>query len=355
MQRRRELRVFISLLLGLAFASLVVSSCTFEELVTDITGITPTPTVPSPTPRICPEISFDSPGGYEVTRSFVVVLFDDKSTNGQDVLEYKSGERTSDVVGFINEVLPMVLGPGDEYSIFKLGYRTYEGARYDRYSTRISEAPDVFPTPQPHLTLTPISTPFVVEGTPGLVIVQQRNQYGTASANQQATSTQLAFEDLCMRSAYATAAQSTTTAWTATNQALATEVATNIADGTANTPYVIETPFAANVVYEGLGHATIDFEAQCSLYDKCILLIIDDLIDWRNAGPGNKIPEIYFNLHGADVIIVMPNCRDLDQPSCTKTKNLWTDELISFGAKDPVTYLNGDRLEETLIQMIGGD
>jgi hypothetical protein len=355
MRQRRAPKAFISILMGLVLVALIVSSCSFDEIVTGITGITPTATIPSPTPRICPEINFDPLGGFEVTRSFVVVLFDENSTNNQQVLEYLNGEKTANIIAFIDKVLPEVLGPGDEYSIFKLGYRTYEGARYDRYSTRISEAPDIFPTPQPHQTLTPISTPFVVEGTPGLVIVQQRNQYGTASANQQATSTQLAFEDLCMKSAYATAAQSTKIAWTATNQALATEVATNIANSNANTPVAIETPFAANVVYEGLGHATIDFEAQCPQYDKCILLIIDDLIDWRNAGPGNKIPEIYFNLHGADVIIVMPNCRDLNQPSCTKIKNLWTDELITFGAKDPITYLNGDRLEETLIQMIGGD
>jgi hypothetical protein len=187
------------------------------------------------------------------------------------------------------------------------------------------------------------------------VILQQEIQYKTAVAAQQATSTQLAFEDLCVVSAYATANQGTVVAWTATNQAGSTEIATHIS-ASKNTPTPIETPFAKDVLYEGLGHASIDFKAQCPLYDRCVLLIIDDLIDWRNTASDNQIPDyIDFDLNGVETIVVIPNCRDINSPSCTRLQDLWTDEFISFGAKNPIKYLNGDRLEERLLTLLGGN
>lgn len=353
MHYRNEPRVFLNICLLVALTTLIISSCQLPG-VSEITGITPTPMTPSPTPRICPNINFDPSSGLKVTRTLIVVLFDNNSTENQQVLEYLDGQKTGDVIGFIDKVLPKALGIGDEYSIFQLGYRTYEGARYDRYSAQISDAPDIFPTPQPHQTLTPVATPLLGDGTPGLVILQQKNRYGTAIAQQYATSTQLAFEDLCKGSAYATAYQSTNVAWTITNQAASTEIATNVVEDIESTPVVIETPFAGDALYEGLSHATIDFESQCAEYDRCVLMIIDDLIDWRNTGPVNEIPDyLQFNLKGIEVIVVVPTCRDLQQPSCTRLKDLWTDEFILFKAKDPIIYLNGDRLEEHLLQLIG--
>ncbi len=332
----------------------IVSSCNYNDVVANITDITPTPVTPSPTPRLCPKIVFDPASGLKVTRTLLVILFDEDATENQQVLEFVSGKRTHDVARFIDDLLPKVLGPGDEYSIFELGYRTYEGARYGRHSARISEAPDIFPTPVSHETLTPVATPAIAEGTPGLVIIQQRNQYGTAVANQQATSTQLAFEDLCEVNAYATAYHSTNVAWTVTNQAVSIEIATSVVRSTANAPDPIETPFAENVVYEGISHASIDFKSLCSQYDKCVLLIIDNLIDWRNTRPDNKIPDyLEFNLKNVQVIAVIPTCKDLNAPSCTRLQDLWTDEFILFGSKNPVIYLNGNRLEERLLQLIG--
>lgn len=349
----KKTNFYLSFVWVFFLCTIMLLSCS-PKAIEGITGITATPITPSPTPRICPNINLDPASGLKVTRTFIVVLFDKNSTENQQVLEDLDGQKTGDVVGFIDKLLPQVLGSGDEYSIFQLGFRTYEGARYDRYSAQISNAPDIFPTPQSHQTLTPVATPRLGEGTPGLVIIQQKNHYGTAIAQQYATSTQLAFEDLCKISAYATAYQSTNVAWTVTNQAISTEIATNIAENTTSTPVIIETPFAGQVLYEGLSHASIDFESQCSQYDRCILLIIDDLIDWRNTQPGNEIPDyLDFNLKAVEVIVVLPNCRDLQQPSCTRIKDLWTDEFILFGAKNPIVYLNGDRLEERLLQLIG--
>ena len=354
MNYKKESGLFHLLLLVVAFVAMIVSSCSLDKTIEDITGVTPTATFPSPTPRICPEINFDPASGLKVTRTLIVVLFDEDSSENQKTLEYVDGQKTDDVAGFVDAFLPKVLGPGDEYSIFHLGYRSYEGARYGRHSARISEAPDIFPTPQSHETLTPMATPAIGQGTPGLVIIQQKNQYGTAVANQYATSTQLAFEDLCEINAYATAYHSTNVAWTVTNQAVSTEIATSVVRDTVNTPIAIETPFAEDVLYEGLSHASVDFSSLCSQYDKCVLLIIDDLIDWRNTGPKNKIPDyLNFNLRNVKVIVVIPTCRDLNAPICTRLQNLWTDEFITFGSKNPITYLNGDRLEERLLQLLG--
>jgi len=354
MVHKKESGIFRLLSFIVAFLAMIVSSCNLRDTITDITGVTPTPITPSPTPRICPDINFDPASGLKVTRNLIVVLFDENSTENQRVLEYVDGTKTDDVTGFIDGFLPKVLGPGDEYSIFQLGYRTYEGARYGRHSARISEAPDIFPTPQPHKTLTPMATPAIGPGTPGLVIIQQKNHYGTAVANQYATSTQLAFDDLCEVNAYATAYHSTNVAWTVTNQAVSTEIATSVVRDTTRTPIVIETPFAKDALYEGLSHASIDFKFLCVQYDKCTLVIFDDVIDWRNTGPDSKIPDyLDFNLKNVQVIVVIPTCRELNSPSCTGIQNLWKDKFILFGAKNPITYLNGDQLEEHLFQLIG--
>ena len=330
--------------------TLVISSCQLSDVPGGITGITATPLTPSPTPRICPpNIDIESLDGLEIETKFIVVLFDENLTHAES-LEYLTGEKALDVMSFVGKILPKVLGPGDQYSIFSLGFRHYEAAKLNRYSSKITAAPEIVATPQSPMILTPIPTPTLSDA----VLENQvaKNKYVSEVEAQNATATQSAFEYDCEKVAYDAMYKVTATAWSVTQQAEANEIATQIVVAQENRKEKImamETPFAADNVYEGLSHVTVDFESQCKEYERCILIIFDDLIDWRNVTPD----YLQISLKGVDVVSILPQCEDLIQPSCQNVQYLWNPHFESYGAKS-VTYFNGKRLEESLLNYFGG-
>jgi hypothetical protein len=328
--------------------SLILASCQFPD-ASELTGITPTPITPSPTPRICPNVDLENLDRLEITPSFIVVLFDPNSTDAP-TLEYLSGDKTADVIDFIGATLPKILGVGSQYSLFSLGFRTYEAAKLDRYSSKITEAPELIATPAPYMTLTSVPTPTLS----GAVLQHQeaKNQYNATVTAQYATATQLAFEDLCHKSTYDEVYKATATQWSVTQQAEAIEIATQVDTAKIereNKITIIETPFAKNNVYEGLSHVTIDFEDQCKNYQRCVLLIFDDLTDWRGETPD----YLNINLENVEIVSILPQCEDIIQPSCVAIKDKWTPLFESYGVKS-VEYFNGERLEFALLNYFGG-
>lgn len=339
----------IQIFTGVTFlVSLILASCQFPN-ASELTGITPTPITPSPTPRICPDVNLENLDKLEITPSFIVVLFDPKITD-EPTLEYLSGDKTADAMDFMSVVLPKILGAGSQYSLFSLGFRTYEAAKLDRYSSKISEAPELIATPVPYLTLTPVPTPTLS----GAVLQHQeaKNQYNATVTAQYATATQLAFEDICHKSTYDEVYKATATQWSVTQQAEAIEIATQIEIAKIereNKIAIIETPFAKNNVFEGLSHVTIDFEDQCKNYQRCVLLIFDDLTDWRSETPD----YLNIKLENVEIVSIIPQCEDIIQPSCVAIQDKWTPLFESYGIKS-VEYYNGERLEFELLNYFGG-
>lgn len=345
---RKMFKLFYSFSLFFVLTSFVIVSCQLGN-ISDITGITPTPITPSPTPRICPSsVDLDSLEGLQISPTFIVILFD-ANDNYVQPIEYRSGEVTEKVEDFIAMLLPKLLGPGDQYSLFSLGFRYYEGAKLDRYSSKISQAPEIFPTPQPPTELAIIPTPTISSS----VLENQvgKNEYESAVEAQNATATQVAFEYFCELTTYDTTYKLTATAWSVTKQAEAGEIATQIAvaqNDREEKIQAVETPFASDNVYEGLSHVTIDFQNECSKYTRCILIIFDDLKDWRPSTPD----YLNIKLEGVEVISVLPQCNDIIQPSCKRVQDIWNPLFQLYGVKS-VTYYNGERLEESLINFIG--
>lgn len=335
----------------LLIVSLLLSSCKIDP--STITGITPTPITPSPTPRECPPpTNLNSVDDLKIHPKLIVILFDLNSTNGQKVLEYIDGTKTEDILEFLDHVLPDILGPGDQISFFSLGFRSYNAARLDRYVSKISDSPHIVPTPRYPETLTPIPSP--TNSNVGLDEYKAKVEYQTAVADQYATATQIVFEYQCALQDYQNIYQATATQWSATKAVEATAISTQIQALRTATPQAVETPFASNNVYEGLAHATVDFSNLCSEYERCILLIFDNLTDWRNVPSQNNIPSyLQIDLHNVEVISVLPQCVTIFEPSCKEIQDLWTDELKSVGVTQ-VAYYNGDRLEQTLIDQLGG-
>lgn len=337
-----------SLFLIFGISAIFASSCT-PRAVEGLTGITATPITPSPTPRICPpNTNLASLPGLEIDSTFIVVLFDVNSVNSE-ALEYSDGNTTSDILSFVGKILPEILGPGDQYSMFSLGFQNYESAKLDRYNSKIVNAPEIVATPIPPEILTPIPTPTLSDA----VLENQvgKNKHDSEVEAQNATATQSAFDYYCELSVYETTYKVTATAWDVTKQAEANEIATQIVKAQEEREEkirTIETPFAGENVYEGLSHVTIDFENQCKDYNRCVLIIFDNLEDWRIKTPD----YLQVNLEGVEIVSVLPQCQDIIQPSCKEVQDLWTPQFLSSHAKS-VQYYNGERLEENLIKYFG--
>jgi len=87
-------------------------------------------------------------------------------------------------------------------------------------------------------------------------------------------------------------------------------------------------------------------------YEKCILIIFDELIDWRNPSELTKIPaDITFRLNNVDVIVVITDCAPIQDPACRSRENRWDGKFTLLGAKSTF-YLDGIRLEEKLISRV---
>ncbi len=335
MQSKQFLRFFFLSMLITSLVSILLSSCGLAEAVT---GITPTSTVPSPTltPTIyCPPVELDV-AELNINSTFVVVLFDEEITKSFPLV-YENGQTETEMYVFLSKFLPSVLGPGSEYSLFRLGYRYYEEAKIVRDASRIIAAPDLVSTPAPPEAYTAIPSPTKSGVTMADIIAT--NEYATQVAQQYATATQIAIGYQCQQNIYNDLYKATEVAWSATqvseqeriNESILT-VQPNISDNSA------ERPLGGNNVYEGLSHVTVDLNSRCPDYSRCVLIVIDDLEDWRSQKP----EYLNIDLKEYEVVLVVPSCSDLVSPECEKIQNKWLPQFVNVFQSEAkkITFVN---------------
>ncbi|HRN51085.1 MAG TPA: hypothetical protein PLC52_09440 [Anaerolineales bacterium] len=338
---RRQLLFFI-LVLGV-----FLSACGAGNGEGGISTHTPSP---SPSPTCQADFLLSTPEGWEISRDLVVMLYDPLAIRNEDlVIDYLTGS-TDNVQQFTYDYASKLLNSGlaTQISIFELGHRRYEDARRFRIPV-IVERPELYETPSPLDTPTAYPT---MEHTPeaGLEVIQATNQ-ARAHMTEQAAAAELVRQlDGCAREQWDTIAKFTATAWAATQAAEETRIAALLQPRGSSDVVVASanpTPYLLDVVYDGLYHATIDFKAECLNYDRCILIIVDDLNTWGTDNPNN----LDIDLTGVEIFALMPNCRDINQPSCVSLQEYWTDEFLRYGAAG-VQYLNGERAEFNLDQLL---
>lgn len=326
--------LFLSMLAA-SLLSVILSSCGFVETVT---GITPTPVTPSPTltPTLyCPPMDLDI-AELKVNSTFVVVLFDEEITKSFPLV-YENGQTESEIYVFLSNVLPSVLGPGSEYSLFRLGYRSYEEAKIIRDASRIVSAPELVSTPAPLESLTAIPTP--AESGVVMADVIATKEYATQVAQQYATATQMAIDYQCQQTTYEGLYRATEVAWDVTqvaekeriNEYILT-VQPDITDDNS------KRPLGGNNVYEGLSHVTIDLESRCPDYSRCVLIVIDDLEDWRSQAP----EHLDIDLEGYEIVLVAPSCSDTVSPECKNLQNKWMPQFTGAfrSNSENITFVN---------------
>ncbi len=302
---------------------------------------------PSVTPTCAPDIKLSTPEGWGNSSRLVIILFDPQATMEQG-LELSDGEQTQDIAFFVNRIILDLMKPGDQTSVFSIGYKKYEDARVTRLYSYITR-PQLYNTPSPNETLTPLPKPGTP--TPGLVGIATANRYKAALTEQAATATaNLAIYD-CQIAFWNNDAKLTATAWKQIEiseiSSIGEEATKDSGEFETNTD-VKRLSFPSYELYDGLIHASRDLTTDCKNYDHCSIVIVDDLLPWVTIEPHN----LPIDLTGVSLYVIMPNCRDIYQPSCTVLQDYWDSEFEKFGA-EKAAYMNGIRAETNLLNAIG--
>ncbi len=326
----------------------------------DALGITPTPTpptptlTPSPTRRLCPPASsYSSPQPSTPTSRLILILFDPASEPG--LIEYENGDTSPDPVAFSYQVLQQVLSPGDHYAFFRLGCRDYACSRLVNEALPSVAAPHIPATPSPQPTSTPPSTPTYT-GQTLFERTQIARNYSLTLTPHVATATEMAFHDDCAMMDWVERYSAESTQWAPTQAsaqaAMHTQLAADLSSYQARQDE-LSTPYAANAVLEGLRDASVVLTNECGRYQRCILVIFDDLQDWRLDTDHLPLtpPDFPIDLAGAEVLSVMLRCGDIYQPDCRRVQQAWTDQFLDYGATH-VDYRNGVALEAFLTQFL---
>lgn len=194
-----------------------------------------------------------------------------------------------------------------------------------RDASRIITAPDLVSTPAPPEIYTAIPAPT----KSGVVIadVIATNEYATQVAQQYATATQMALSYQCQQNIYNDLYKATEVAWDLTQIAEKARINGSILTVQPNSANNnIERPLGGNNVYEGLSHVTVDLNSRCPDYSRCVLIVIDDLDDWRPQKP----EYLSIDLEGYEVVLVIPSCSDIVSPECNKIQNKWMPQFTNI-------------------------
>lgn len=327
----------------------ILSSC---NKINEKIGITATVTpsiTPSATMPKCPPVdSLPIPEKANLSTSLIVILF--------DPFNYKNPDELSVFFNLISNVIQNIIVPGDHYAILRLGCHSYECARALNDDTATLAAPLIADTPSPQPTLNQLGTPTYL-GQTLFEKTKIAREYDEAIGTQFATETQIAFDDYCANSIWIEKYATIQAEWKETQSVAKsislTQIAEDVESHQINADY--SNLYAPNMVFEGLGHATIILENECKKYDRCILIIFDNLDDWRidSKGRPQKPVGININLNNVEVLTIMIDCDDIYCPVCKNTQKNWTPAFISYGAnEDSVQYHNADDLEQFLISFL---
>lgn len=327
-------------------AIFILTACLGQSLATETNG--DENSLSSSTPTCVPYNEISTPGDWETKKTLYIILFDPLLAS-ETPIEYQDGNAATNSYEFVEGLSTKLLNPGSQVSVFQLGFRAYENARYIRLVSNL-EVPPLYNTPSIASTFTPI--PVVIE--------TDLNDRGRIAATNAAaktqtsvavTSTSVYYNYLCDINNWNDTIGSTATHFKGMEDQEIASVATEIVKSKSVIPN--ETPYSSDVVFDGLYHATLDLTDSCPGYDECVLIIIDDLKTWTLENMLCKDCDI--DLSGLDkILVVMPNCRDINQPTCKTLQAFWNGQFIEYGYRFPsADYTNGIKAEGFIFERIG--
>lgn len=338
----------VFLLISIALFVLLIAYELYKPVITPVKGETPVASTPTPLGSpTCPiNMQLATPVGVDPSTRLIVILYDPWSEVIPG-LDLTNGERITDIPLFISKLIPDILGPGDEVSVFQLGYDTYTAARVTRQYSYLTIYPQLY-VPPTLSTLTPLPPTGVP--TAGFGEVATKNAFRAVSTERAIAEAVNLANYNCAVSYYNENIQSTATAWQQSKDSdisgISTAAVSDFALATPSRRIASEMRFGG--LYYGLYYASVDIKADCAKYDVCDLIIIDDLHYYNK----HNIDHFPIDLTGVNVYSIMPDCRDINQPDCSALQSFWTTEFQSYGASK-IVFWNGIRAEINLLDEIG--
>lgn len=345
--QRRARKSLAIIILSILILTILGSCNKIQNIAGPVSTWTP---LPSATPTCPLDIGLSTPVGWSTSTRMIVILYKPQSLGAQN-LQLKDGGTAQDIPSFVKRIIPKIMEPGDQTSVFQLGYKRYEDARVTRLYSYISR-PQLYDTPSLNKIL-PTVVKLVGTPQPGLVGVATANGYKAQETAAAAVATANKIEYDCRINLWNGNAQFTATAWDPIqNTELGNISGTATADfGNFEQNLFGKKPsYSGWELYDGLVNATIDLKTDCSEYNQCVLVVVDDLLPWINNPPSNlqiDLSEI------SNIYVIMPNCKDINQPSCTMFQDYWNKEFKNYGFNATPVYWNANRVEENLLTAFG--
>jgi hypothetical protein len=252
---------------------------------------------------------------------------------------------------FISKVIPNIMHPSDQVALFHLGYSSYESARVSRAQS-YTTAPLLYDTPSPGEKIPTLIPPIITPGFSGVATQNAYREQTTAIAN-----TQIEDEKIynCLVNYWNGEVKLTATAWDATATAEIGSITTNLYNdlkhfeenlSVSEQPYFTDELYYGGI-YHGLSFVTRIFQAECSNYGECALIIIDDMQVYHEYNQD----RLTVDLNKANIFVIMPNCVDMQETKCAERQEYWNNEFKALNGGQ-VTYWNGTRAEINLLQAL---
>ncbi len=249
----------------------------------------------------------------------------------------------------IYNVIPSVISPGDYIQIFTIGQKYYEDAEVIAGIVgRNIERPGIPATPVAPAGWTPIPSPTSSNIT--FENIEGKARYEAMQTASVATATYEAQVYNCIEWDYSSKYGEIATSWAATQSAMISNYATQIQEAvsTYNQGKWDRPEPEQSMLFYSFSHATITFEAECSKFDRCILIVLSDFEDWR-------APEVEqslnINLSNVEVLAPLLTCRNINRPECSAKIAEWLPKFSSYGVRS-VEFTDTNDAELWLISRI---
>ncbi len=356
MQEKYKKSVWLTILVVIIALNYAVVGCG-EGSTTLPTPPRPTET-PSPTstPTQCPTIILPTLPTKVLQReqNLFIILVDTGKVG-----ELKLGNTTP--VPFkvaLSTILHAWVGEGDRIVFIQLG------CRYTNSGCYILN--DILPTPFPRGSLAPPSPTFIPSLTPvpsptpgtNLSLFQltaaarhwrQTATIGTPTQGYIATINTCAIEEWKRR--YLATYESYRATETAAKANVGHALDNSLTEISVSPSGAIPTPYAPDVLLDGLYQASVVLNNERGNYDRFYILIFDDFQDWRVDEETGALHDLSFpiDLEGADIFLFLPQCEETYLPTnCETLISSWQTLLLEHFRASSATPIPNSRIMERL-------
>jgi hypothetical protein len=136
-QKPGKIKILLLVFIALSLSGLILVSCQLPFKIpfiqSGLSTLMPPTLTPSPyETATCPSnMQLSTPIGVNISTTMYVIVYD-PSSKVNPGLDLSNGTRVSDTSQFVSKIIPDLVKPGDEISVFRIGFDSYIAARVTR-------------------------------------------------------------------------------------------------------------------------------------------------------------------------------------------------------------------------------